>query len=51
MIDKPSEKEEQWIKEQEINRRKKVEQEAETRRKKEEADKQRELHWMHCPSC
>jgi hypothetical protein len=51
MIDKPSEKEEQWIKEQEIKRRKKLDEEAEIRGKEEEAAGLKELHWMRCPKC
>ena len=51
MIDKPSEKEEQWIKEQEIERRKKLEREADIRTKEEEAGKVKEFHFMHCPKC
>ncbi len=51
MIDKPSEKEEGYFKEQEIKKLKKLEQETDARKKEDEAQRLKELHWMCCPKC
>ena len=51
MIDKPSEKEEQYFKELEIKKRKKLEEEALARGGETEAQRLKELHWMRCPKC
>lgn len=51
MIDKPSEKEDQYFKEQEIKKLKKLEGEAQARKQETEAQRQKELHWMRCPKC
>ncbi|MGK7345846.1 MAG: zf-TFIIB domain-containing protein [Candidatus Nitrospinota bacterium M3_3B_026] len=51
MIDKPSEKEEEYFARQNFERKKKEEEQA--RREMEEAERQRlkELHYMRCPKC
>ena len=48
---KPSENEERFFKEQEIQAR--IQRLEEEQRKTSEAEKQRlkELHWLHCPKC
>lgn len=50
-MDKPSEKEEQWVAEQELERRKAAQAQADERKLKEDAQKLKELHWMRCPKC
>ena len=48
---KPSEKEEQYFKEQELKQR--LQQAAEQQQKSAEEEKRRlkGVHWMHCPKC
>lgn len=51
MIHKPSEKEEEYFKKQEIERLKKLQEEKERQMKEEEKKKLKELHFMKCPKC
>lgn len=51
MIHKPSEKEEEYFKKQEIERLKKLQEEKEKQMKEEEKKKLKELHFMKCPKC
>lgn len=51
MIKKPSEKEEEYFKRQEIEKLKKMQEEKEKKLKEEEKKKLKELHWMKCPKC
>jgi len=51
MIHKPSEKEEEYFKRQEIERLKKMQEEKERQMKEEEKKRLKELHYMKCPKC
>lgn len=51
MIHKPSEKEEEYFKRQEIEKLKKLQEEKEKQLKEEEKKKLKELHFMKCPKC
>lgn len=51
MIHKPSEKEEEYFKKQEIEKLKKLQEEKEKQLKEEEKKKLKELHFMKCPKC
>lgn len=51
MIYKPSEKEEEYFKKQEIEKLKKLQEEKEKQLKEEEKKKLKELHFMKCPKC
>ncbi len=48
---KPSEKEEQFFKEQELLIRLKIAAEEQRAMAEAEAQRLKELHWMHCPKC
>lgn len=48
---KPSEKEEEYFARQELERKKKLEEEKLKRLAEEEKTKMKELHFMHCPKC
>lgn len=47
----PSEKEEQYFKEQELKWRMQKAAEEQARMAEEEKRRLKELHWMHCPKC
>ncbi len=51
MIRKPSEKEEEYFKKQEIERLRKLQEEKEKLLKEEERKKLKDLHYMKCPKC
>lgn len=51
MINKPSEKEEEYFARLEFERRKKEEEERQGEMAEEEKSRLKELHWMHCPKC
>ncbi|OGW01061.1 MAG: hypothetical protein A2889_01675 [Nitrospinae bacterium RIFCSPLOWO2_01_FULL_39_10] len=51
MIDKPSDREEEFFARQEFERRKKSEEEKRKKMMEEEKKKLKELHHMHCPKC
>ena len=51
MIHKPSEKEEEYFKRQELEKLRKARLEAARKLAEEEVGKLKELHWMHCPKC
>jgi len=51
MIDKPSDREEEFFARQEFERRKKTEEEKRKKMVEEERKKLKELHHMHCPKC
>ncbi len=51
MIYKPSEKEEEYFKKQEIERLRKLQEEKKKLLKEEERKKLKELHYMKCPKC
>lgn len=51
MIDKPSEKEEEYFKQKELELLKKFEKEREAYRQAEEKERVRKLHYMKCPKC
>jgi uncharacterized protein len=48
---KPSDQEEEYFARQELERRKKAEQERQAEMAVEERDRLRELHYMKCPKC
>lgn len=51
MIDRPSEKEEDFFKRQEFERLRKVQQEKDEKLKAAERKKRKDEHWMKCPKC
>lgn len=51
MIYKPSDKEEEYFKKQEIEKLKKLQEEKEKNLKEEEKKKLKDLHFMKCPKC
>lgn len=51
MVDKPSEKEEEYFAKLEFERKKKAQAEQQARMAGEEKVKLKELHYMHCPKC
>ena len=51
MIDKPSEKEEEYIKRQELERLKKLREQAAEETAAAERTRLKEQHWMRCPKC
>lgn len=51
MIDKPSDREEEFFARQEFERRKKSEEEKRKKMMDAEKKKLKELHHMHCPKC
>jgi hypothetical protein len=51
MIDKPSEKEEEYFKQKELELLKKFEKEREAYRQAEEKERIQKLHYMKCPKC
>jgi hypothetical protein len=51
MIGKPSEKEEEYFKRQELAKLRKARLEAAVRLAEEEKKRLKELHWMCCPKC
>ncbi len=51
MLHKPSEKEEQFFRQQEIAKLRKMREEACRRMHEEECRRLKELHWMRCPKC
>jgi predicted SprT family Zn-dependent metalloprotease len=51
MIDKPSEKEEEYFKQKEVELLKKFEKEREARLKAEEIEHAKKLHYCKCPKC
>jgi acetyl-CoA carboxylase beta subunit len=48
---KPSEKEEEYFKRQELAKIKKMREEAARKMEREELERMKELHWMRCPKC
>ena len=51
MVGTPSEKEEEYIKRQELERIKKLREQAARETAEQEKVKLKELHWMCCPKC
>ena len=51
MIDRPSEKEEDFFKRQEFERLRKIQQEKDEKLKAAERKKLKDAHWMKCPKC
>jgi hypothetical protein len=51
MIHKPSEKEEEYFIRKEVERLKKLREEAAREMAAEEIERNKELHFMHCPKC
>jgi hypothetical protein len=51
MIDRPSEKEEDFFKRQEFERLRKARQEKDEKLKAAEREKRKKEHWMKCPKC
>ncbi len=48
---KPSSKEEEYMFQQELERRRRVARETAARQEEGERQRQKEAHWMHCPKC
>ncbi len=51
MIQKPSEKEEEFFKRQELERLRRMREEHARKMAEAERQRLRELHWMRCPKC
>jgi hypothetical protein len=51
MIDKPSEREEEYFARKEFERKKKIEEELQKKLAEDERRKLKELHYMKCPKC
>ena len=51
MIDRPSDKEEDFFKRQEFERLRKLQHEKDEKLKAAERHKLKDLHWMKCPKC
>lgn len=51
MVDKPSEKEEEYFRKKELELLKKFEEEREAYRATEEKERFKKLHYMKCPKC
>ena len=51
MLDKPSEKEDEYIARMEFERKKKIEMEKQKKLAQEQKQKLKELHFMKCPKC
>lgn len=51
MIDKPSEREDEYFARKEFERKKKQEEAAQKKLAEEEKNKLKELHFMRCPKC
>jgi len=51
MIDRPSEKEEDFFKKQEFARLRKIQHEKDEKLKADERKKLKDAHWMKCPKC
>jgi len=51
MIDRPSEKEEEFFKRQEMEHLRKMAREKEERLKAQEREEGKKRHWMKCPKC
>jgi len=51
MLHKPSEKEEEFFKRQELEKLRKLREEACQKMQEEERRRLKELHWMRCPKC
>jgi hypothetical protein len=51
MVGTPSEKEEEYIKRQELEKVKKLREQAARETAEQEKVKLKELHWMRCPKC
>lgn len=51
MIDKPSEREEEYFARLEFERKRKTEEERQREMAEEEKKRLKELHYMHCPKC
>ena len=51
MIQKPSEKEQEYFQQQELARLKQQREESASKIVDEEKNNLKELHWMHCPKC
>lgn len=51
MIDKPSDKEDEYFLRQEIETTRKLRAQAVRKMEEEEKTRLKELHWMHCPKC
>ena len=51
MIDRPSEKEEDFFKRQEFERLRKLQHEKDEKLKSAERKRRKEEHWMKCPKC
>ncbi len=50
-MSRPSEEEEKFFKEQELRWKKEREREEMAKRIADEAERLKQLHWMHCPKC
>jgi acetyl-CoA carboxylase beta subunit len=51
MIDRPSEKEEEFFKRQEMDRLRKLARAKEDQLKEKEREDEKKRHWMKCPKC
>ncbi|MCX8030637.1 MAG: zf-TFIIB domain-containing protein [Thermodesulfovibrionales bacterium] len=51
MLDKPSEREEEYFAKKEFERLRKIEQEKQAKLAEEERKRLKELHYMKCPKC
>ena len=51
MLHKPSEKEEEFFKRQELEKLRKLREEAAKKMREEERQRLKDLHWMRCPKC
>ncbi len=51
MLDKPSEKEDEYIARMEFERKKQIEMEKQKKLAQEEKNKLKDLHFMKCPKC
>lgn len=51
MIDRPSDKEQEYFLKKELERLKQLREEHRHKREQEEREKRKDLHWMHCAKC